>query len=241
MVSMLSQRVPNCAGVLAAENSPFGMVNEQKHAWGGSLGKIEGYDRDTSAGMAGVSDAFNELYIRSWRDLARYRGPEALGKQGPTALMRLPALMEEILDEWALQSERPLFKCEYLITHNVRSSLAAAARASADRLGLDEAGTKALVERYVGYTAPLTGPDVKPVPPFLFGISKHSRDHSAEVYDQVVLPLFRAMDPAPKIALSQFMAGVHMIWDAEEELPMGIMPAVAEQWHNAIMAGWFLE
>ena len=100
MVSMLSQRVPNCAGVLAAENSPFGVVNEQKHNWGGSLGKIEGFERASKVAKP-KTDPFYELYLRTWRDLARYRGPEALGKEGPNALMRLPWLMEEILEEWA--------------------------------------------------------------------------------------------------------------------------------------------
>lgn len=240
MVSMLSQRVPNCGGVLAAENSPFGVVNEQKHAWGGTLGKIGDYARDTTRGLEGKSDPFNELYLRSWRDLARYRGPEALGKEGPTALMRLPSLMEEVLDEWSKQSNRPRFKCEYVITHNIRSSLVEGAEVTAKRLGLDQQATKELVERFVGYTAPLTGVGVKPVPPFLFGISAFSRDHSAEVYAEVVMPLFREMSPAPKIALTQFLAGVHMIWDAEDGLPLGIMPAVAAEWHQAITSGWFV-
>ena len=43
-------------------------------------------------------DPFNDLYIRTWRDLARFRGSEALGQEGPQALMRLPWLMEEVLD-----------------------------------------------------------------------------------------------------------------------------------------------
>jgi hypothetical protein len=32
--------------------------------------------------------------------------------------------------------------------------------------------------RFVGYARELSGPNVKPVPPFLFEISKDSRDHS---------------------------------------------------------------
>jgi hypothetical protein len=239
MVSMLCQRVPNCAGVLAAENSPFGVVNGRKHTWGGTLGKIGSYERTATKAPA-KSDPFNELYLRTWRDLARYRGPEALGREGPQALMRLPWLMEEILAEWAQQTERPRFKCEYPITHNIRPSLIAAAEVSARRLGLDEDGTRALVEQFVGYTEPLTGPDVMPVPPFLFGISKDSRDHSPEVYAEVIMPLFAAMTPPPKIALTRFMAGVHMIWTPEQDLPMGITPAVVQQWHDAIVNGWFV-
>jgi hypothetical protein len=239
MVSMLSQRVPNCAGVLAAENSPFGVVNEQKHNWGGSMGKIEGFERSSKVAKP-KTDPFYELYLRTWRDLARYRGPEALGKEGPNALMRLPWLMEEILEEWADKTERPRFKCEYTITHNIRSSLIEGAKVSAERLKLNKEETQALVDRFVGYTEPLTGKDVKPVPPYLFGISKDSRDHSPEVYAEVIMPMFAAMKPAPKTALCRFMGGVHLIWKKEEGLPMGICPAVAKQWHDAIVNGWFV-
>lgn len=240
MVSMLSQRVPNCAGVLAAENSPFGFVNSRKHAWGGTLGKIGEYAAGAKSDAPPKSDPFNELYLRTWRDLARYRGPEALGKEGPGALMRLPWLMEEILEEWSRKTERPRFKCEYTITHDIRGSLTAAATASADRLGLDDEGTHALIRQFLGYTQPLRGPGVKAVPPFLFGISKDSRDHSPQVYAEVILPMFAEMDPAPKTGLTRFMAGVHMIWDPEEDLPMGITPAVVKQWHDAIVEGWFV-
>ena len=239
MCSMLSQRVPNCAGVLAAENSPFGVVNEAKHGWGGSLGKIEGYERVSKVAKP-KTDPFNELYLRTWRDLARYRGPEALGKEGPSALMRLPWLMEEILEEWAEKTHRPRFKCEYLITHNIRKSLTEGAKVSAERLNLNKDETRALIDRFVGYTEPLRGKDAKPVPPFLFGISKDSRDHSPEVYAEVILPMFSAMQPAPKKALCRFLAGVHLIWRPEEGLPMGICPAVARQWHDAVVNGWFV-
>jgi hypothetical protein len=238
MVCMLSQRVPNVAGILAAENSPFGEVSRKQHAWSGSLGKIEGYERVKTKENA-RHDPFYELYIRSWRDLARYRGPEALGKEGPSALMRLPWLMEEIFDEWSRQLARPLFKCEYIITHAITESLTMAAQTTAERLGLDAAGTAALVERYIGYTHELRGPDVKPVPPILFGISRNSRDHSYEVYTEVIMPLFAEMDPAPRMALQHFQAGVHKLWTAEDELPLGIMPAVAKSWHDAVTKGFF--
>jgi hypothetical protein len=241
MVSMLCQRVPNCAGVLAAENSPFGIVNARKHAWGGTLGKIEGYERPKEAVDGPVkNDKFNELYLRTWRDLARYRGPEALGTEGPNALMRLPWLMEEILEDWAKESHRPRFKCEYTITHSIRPSLVEAAKVNAERLGLDSAGTDDLIAQFIGYTQPLVGQGVKPVPPFLFGISKDSRDHSPEVYQEVILPMFAAMTPSPKTGLTRFMAGVHLIWKKEDGLPMGIMPAVVQQWHDAITNGWFV-
>jgi len=238
IVSMLSQRVDNIAGVLAAENSPFGYINEAKHNWSGALGKIGKYDL-RAQGKKGRTDPFNELYIRSWRDIARYRGPEALGKEGPRALMRLPWLMEEVLEEWDQEKVRPRFKAEYLITHNIVASLTEAARVTAARLKLAPDEGEALVNRYVGYTRELCGSEVKPVPPFLFGISKNSRDHSPEVYREVIIPMFSAMRPAPKVDVVQFDAGVHCIWIPENDLPMGIAPAVIQSWDDAIKNGYF--
>jgi len=239
IVSMLSQRVPNIAGVLAAENSPFGYINEAKHNWSGGLGKIGEY-RIAEKGKKGRTDPFNELYIRSWRDIARYRGPEALGKEGPQALMRLPWLMEEVLQEWDEEKVRPRFKAEYLITHNIVCSLEEAARVTANRLGMNQNETEALVSRYIGYTRELSGKGVKPVPPFLFGISKNSRDHSPEVYREVVVPMFKAMKPTPRVDVVHFEAGVHCIWIPEKDLPMGIAPAVIISWDNAIKGGYFV-
>ncbi len=239
MVSMLSQRVPNIAGVLAAENSPFGYIAEQQQGWSGSLGKIAGYERITKK-PAPRKDPFNELYIRTWRDPARYVGPEALAKEGPKALMRLPWLMEEVFEKWEKEKVRPRFKAEYIITHNIVDSLKEAAMATVKRLKMSKDETEALVRRYLGYPRELSGPDVKPVPPFLFGISKNSRDHSPEVYKEVVVPLFKAMNPPPKVDVVHFEAGVHCIWEPEENLPMGIAPAVIKSWHDAIMNGYFV-
>lgn len=238
IVSMLSQRVPNIAGVLAAENSPFGYINEAKHNWSGALGKIGKYSM-VEQGNKGRTDPFNELYIRSWRDIARYRGPEALGKEGPMALMRLPWLMEEVLQEWDQEKVRPRFKAEYLITHNIISSLTKAARVTAKRLNMNQEETEVLIKRYIGYTRELAGVGVKPVPPFLFGISKNSRDHSPEVYKEIVIPMFNDMKPAPRVDVVHFEAGVHCIWIPEENLPMGIVPAVIKSWDEAIMQGYF--
>jgi hypothetical protein len=240
IVSMLSQRVPNIAGVIGIENSTFGYIEEKKHAWSGSLGKVAGYDR-VSKKEDPRADPFNELYIRSWRDLARYRGPEALGQEGPNALMRLPWLIEEVLGGWEKVKLRPQFKAEYIITHNIVSSLTEAAQVTAKRLNLDPKETEALVKRYLGYTRELTGPGVKPVPPFLFGISKDSRDHSPEAYREVTIPMFAAMNPAPKVRIVQFGAGVHTYTKPEKDLPMGIAPAVTKFYHDAIMGGYFLK
>lgn len=240
-VSMLSQRVPNIAGVIAIENSTFGYINERKHQWGGHVGRIEGYEAVAKATDESWQDPFNDLYIRTWRDLARYRGSEALGQEGPSALMRLPWLMEEILDAWEIARKRPQFKAEYMITHNILGALEEAARVSARRLGLDAAGTQSLVTRFRGYTRELSGPAVKPVPPFLFVISKDSRDHNPEVYRDVIIPSFRQMSPAPRVAVTRMMAGVHAYTKPEDDLPMGIAPAAAHYYNDAIVGGYFVQ
>lgn len=238
-VCMLSQRIPNMAGVCATEHSPFGYLSMGRDQWGGDMGKIAGYEKMTKQGK-GRTDPFNELYIRTWRDLARYQGPEALGQEGPTALMRLPAIMEDILESWENSKRRPQFKAEYIVTHAITGSLTEAAKVSASRLNMNGEETAALVQRFVGYTRELSGPNVKPVPPFLFEISKDSRDHSPEVYHEVIMPGFRAMHPAPKIALTRFGAGVHSFWKAEKDLPAGIMPSVLCTWNDAVTGGYFL-
>jgi hypothetical protein len=239
MVFFMSQRVPNVAGMLAVENSPFGFIQEEQHNWSGALGKVEGFERVTKK-KAPRTDPFNELYIRTWRDRARYAGPEALGQEGPQALMRLPWLMEEILDWWDKTKARPQFKAEYIITHNIRASLEAAARAVAQRLRMSNADTQALVQHYLGYPYPQTGPGAKPVPPVLFCISKDSRDHSPEVYREVVLPMLAKLDPAPKVRVTRWGAGVHTYHKSEASLPLGIAPPVVELYVRAIQEGYFV-
>ena len=239
-VSMLSQRVPNIAGVIAIENSTFGFINEKKHQWGGHVGKIEGFQAVAPKSTESWQDPFNDLYIRTWRDLARYRGSEALGQEGPQALMRLPWLMEEILDAWDVAKKRPQFKAEYMITHNIVGALEQAAHAAAARLKLNTAETDKLVAHYLGYTRPLEGPGVKPVPPFLFVISKDSRDHSPEVYREVIIPMFEAMKPAPRTHVLRMGAGVHTYTKPEPGLPVGIAPAAAQFYADAIREGFFV-
>jgi hypothetical protein len=236
---MLSQRIPNMAGVCATEHSPFGYLALERDRWGGDMGKISGYEKIEKQGKT-RTDPFNELYIRTWRDLARYLGPETLGQEGPAALMRLPALMEDVLEAWEKARNRPQFKAEYIVTHAITGSLAEGARISAARVKMNRDETDALVNRFVGYTRELTGSDVKPVPPFLFEISKDSRDHSPEVYQDVIMPGFRAMKPAPKIGLTRFGAGVHSFWKAEKDLPAGIVPSVIKSWNLAVMNGYFI-
>lgn len=239
MVFFMCQRVPNVAGMIAVENSPFGFIQEKQHDWSGALGKIEGFERVTKK-KATRTDPFNELYIRTWRDRARYAGPEALGQEGPTALMRLPWLMEEIFDYWEKVKARPQFKAEYIITHNIAASLEAAARAVAARLKKSPEETEALVKHYLGFPFPQTGPGAKPVPPVLFCITKDSRDHSPEVYKEVVLPMFATLDPAPKVRVTRWGAGVHTYHKSEPGLPLGVAPPVAEFYVRAIQEGYFV-
>lgn len=240
---MLSQRVPNIAGILAIENSSFGYIYRAQSAWGGQLGKIEGFERvEEEVQLESRSDPFNELYIRSWRDDARYVGPEVLGQEGPAALMRLPMIMEDILDDWGDVQPRPEFKAEYIVTHGIEASLREAANVSAQRMNLDEAETKALIARYIGLTREMSGKDVKPVPPVMFQITAHSRDHSKEVYHEVVIPLFKKMKPAPKVSLTQFAFGTHGYMKGEivDGIDLGVGPAVFQQWDDAIKGGFFL-
>ena len=240
IVSMMTQRIPNIVGAIAVENSTFGYIEEQKHGWSGALGKIPGYDRVTKK-PAPRKDPFNELYIRSWRDLARYRGTEALGQEGPSALMRLPWLMEEVLEAWEKVKARPQFKAEYIITHNIVPSLTEAAQVSAKRLNMNAEETDALIKHYLGLCREITGPDAKPVPPFLFVLAKDSRDHSPEAYQEIVLPMFAAMNPAPKVRVVHFGAGVHTYTKPEKDLPMGIAPTVVQFYFDAITGGYYLQ
>ncbi len=240
-INMLSQRIPNMAGVLATEHSPYGYLCAARDAWGGDLGRISGYKpKPSSKKSKARTDPFYDLYIRTWRDRARYAGPEALGQEGPNALMRFPALIEDVLDFWERSKKRPNFKAEYIVTHNIAPSLTEAARVSAERLKMNAEETEALVQRYLGFAYELSGPEVKPVPTTWFCISKDSRDHSLEVYHEVIIPGYRAMKPAPKVALTRFGAGVHTFWLAEKDLPLGIAPSVVRSWNEAIMNGFFV-
>ena len=75
-------------------------------------------------------------------------GPKSLGQEGPAALMRLPAIMEDIFDAWDKAKNRPQFKAEYIVTHAIVDSLAEGARVSAARLKMNKDETEALVNRF---------------------------------------------------------------------------------------------
>ena len=79
------------------------------------------------------------------------------------------------------QEGKRIVRCLRSAISLIIGSLAEGARVTAARLKMNQAETEALVQRFVGYAHELSGPNVKPVPPFLFEISKDSRDHSREV------------------------------------------------------------
>jgi hypothetical protein len=78
------------------------------------------------------------------------------------------------------------------------------------------------------------------VPPILLSICKHSRDHTEQAYRDVVVPMFAAMDPAPKVNVVKLGVGTHGYEKPEDGLPMGLVPSVARMWHDAIMGGYYL-
>jgi hypothetical protein len=238
-VSYLTQRVANIAGEIEIEAGSIGVIAQAKHAWSGNLGKVPGFERVTSEPDP-RHDPFNELYLRSWRDLARYAGPQALAAEGPGALMRLPWLMEEVMEAFDKDKKWPQFKVEYIVTHNVEESLTQAAEVTAKRMGIDAAASLALTERYLGYARYDEGPGARPLPPMLFCNSKDSRDNSPEVFAEVIVPMLEALRPKPKVRVVHFQAGIHMYGTPEDGLPMGILPAVVKLWDDAIMGGFCL-
>ncbi|MCC6177319.1 MAG: hypothetical protein IT305_18625 [Chloroflexi bacterium] len=216
-VHMLLQRVENVAGLIGMESSPFGEI----------------YSR-----MLGMSwdFPFTDLTIRTWRHIAKYVGSEA----GPDGAWKLPWLMEDVFDAWERSRKQPQFKAEYLITYGNVEQLGMAARAVARRLDLSADETDALVRRFQSYPAPLTDPAAQPLPPLLYGIAGGSRDHTVDRYTNVILPTYEWLERKPRANLVVFQAGVHGYEKAEDDLPNGVLPAVAALWDEAISAGYFL-
>ncbi len=215
-VHMLLQRVPNIAGLIGMETSSFG------HIFAGMLGMQWDY-------------GFDHLTIRTWRHIAKYAGVEA----GPEGMWRLPWIMEEVLEKWDKAKTQPQFKAEYLITYGATDALANAARATAKRLGMNSDETENLVQRFTGYPRELSGPDTRPVPPLLYGIAQGSRDHTVERYEKIVLPTVAKMTPTPKANLIVFRGGVHGYEREEDDLPRGLLPAIAQLWDDAIRQGFY--
>jgi len=227
---MFTQRVPNIVGVVGMENTPFGYIMRvQMRSDGDPTGRTIG------------DLPFQCLNIRTWRDRARYAGLEAYMNEGPEALLNLPVLMENILDGFEQGQPSPSIKAQTPVHFGSTHQLAQAARAAAKRLKLSAEETQKLIDKYVFYSRELWGNDVKPVPPIIFGIALASGDHTPERYKAVTLPMYAAMDPPPKVSLVEFKAGTHGYSRPEPDLPMGVMPAVAKLWYDAIMNGYYLE
>jgi hypothetical protein len=214
---MLLQRVENIAGLVGMESSPYGYI------FGTMLN--QGWDYP-----------FNYITVRTWRDNARYAGPEA----GPEGMWRLPWIMEEVFADWEKRKHLPCIKAQHFVQFAAFDALAEAARASAKRLAMNAEETEALVERFTGYPKELPSPGVKPVPPLLYGITKGSRDHTEHRYKNILLPMLARMDPPPKARVVPFQAGVHGYMRPEPDLPKGIGPAIATFWDDAITGGYYL-
>lgn len=216
-VHMLLQRVDNIAGLLGMETSQFGYISARTNK--------QGWDFP-----------FSYLMVRTWRDVARYAGPEA----GMERIRRLPWLMEDVLASWEASKHLPSMKVEHFITFAAVNALAEGARVTARRLGLEPNETEELVERFRGYPRELSGPGARPVPPLLYGINIGSRDHTVEKYRNGLLPALAEMHPAPKARVVVFHAGVHNYEKAEAGLPYGTIPAAADLWDQAIKNGYYL-
>jgi hypothetical protein len=214
-VHLLLQRVENIAGLIGLESSPFGAFFSRM------LGQ-------------GWPFPFNTITVRTWRDVARYRGPE----NGAEGMQRLPWLMEDVFAEWNSRTQLPNIKAQQTVQFAAFDVLEAGARAAAQRLRLSDSDTQRLVEQFRGYPLPL--PTGRPVPPLLYGLTRGSRDHTPERYRNVLLPALAALNPAPKARLVLFGAGVHGYMRPEPDLPSGIGPAVANLWDTAIQEGYYV-
>ena len=125
---------------------------------------------------------FNYVLVRTWRELARYKGAELAMQEGEKPLFRLAQVMEELFEQWDDVKRFPQFKAENWFHNRTPSCLREAAHVAARYQNLGAAETGALVAEYLDYGMPLTGPGTKPIPPILHGINAFSRDHTPENY-----------------------------------------------------------
>jgi hypothetical protein len=211
------QRIENVAGLIGCETSSFGRF----------------YSKMTNQEWR---YPFTHFMVRTWRDVARYAGPEA----GPDGMWRLPWLMEDVLEEWERRKHMPGIKAQYMLHFGAQEQLGEAARVTAKRLGYNAQETEALEKQFKDYAVPLEGPGVKPLPPLLLSYAIGSRDHKIELYRDIVVPTLLEVKPPPKVSLTLFHAGVHGYMKPEEGLPKGIGPAVSQFWNDAITGGFYV-
>lgn len=218
-VHTLMQRVENVRGLVGIENSPFGTI----------FNLMTGHDWPTP---------FNYVLVRSWRELARYKGAELALQEKEKPLFRLAQVMEELFEAWNEAKRFPQFKAENWYHNRTPSCLIEAAQVAARHQNFNKEETDALVKEYLDYGVPLQGPGVKPVPPLLYGINKFSRDHTPEKYVQIAAE-YAKLTPAPKFRVVQLGTGIHSYWRTEDGLPLGVCPVVVKVWHDAIMNGYY--
>lgn len=218
-VHTLMQRVENVRGLVGIENSPFGLL----------FNRMTGHDWPTP---------FNYVLIRTWRELARYKGAELALQEGDQPLFRLAQVMEDVFEMWQEAKRFPQFKAENWYHNRTVSCLTEAAQVAARHQGFGRDETEALVREYLDYGVPLQGPGVKPVPNLLHGICEFSRDHTVANYD-LLRAEYAKLEPAPKFRYVRLGTGVHSYWRTEDGLPLGVCPVVVQVWHDAIMNGYF--
>jgi pimeloyl-ACP methyl ester carboxylesterase len=213
---LLLQRVPNIVGLVGAESSPFGSI------FGKMLNQGWPYN-------------FDMMTVRTWRDVARYAGPEA----GPEGARRLPWLMEEVFEKHRGMLHKPLMKAQQIVQFGAVDALRNAATAVAARLKLGDKASEELRDRFAAYPSPLPS-SKRPVPPLLYCIMANSRDHSFERYNGILLPELAKLDTPPKARIVRFDEGIHTYQVVLPGLPYGTAPAVADMWEQAIMGGYYL-
>lgn len=217
---MLLQRVPNGEGLIGMESS----------AWGALKVKTI----DPNAG--GERFPFNYVTLRTWRDRARYMGVEA----GEWAIWHLPMLMEQVFEAWERDTSRAGMKVQHFVQYASVSALTDAANALADILGSGQDEREELIGRYLGYTAPLPVPGNPPVPPLLYIINEHSRDHRLDNYQGILFPLLDKIEPGPKYSLTYLHGGAHNVNARSEKLPRGAAVVGASIWADAITKGYYV-
>jgi len=218
-VHTLLQRVSNVNGLIGIENSSFGEFYHE----------MTGHDWPTP---------FNYVLVRTWRELARYKGAELALQEKEKPLFRLAQVMEEIFDQWSDVRRFPQFKAENWFHNRTPSCLREAAMVAARNQNMNGREPEALIEEYLGYGLPLSGPGVKKIPPILHGINAFSRDHTPENY-RTIAGLYARLADAPKFGVIELGTGIHSYWRAEAGLPEGVSPVVVKVWYDAIMGGYY--